>query len=235
MGMKSLFSGLLGCVLAIGCWAEESAERDSFEAVNRVMFAATDALDRAIAKPVARAYVTVVPDPLERGIANVFDNLNELTNAANSGLQGKLDGMSYSTGRFLINTTLGIGGLFDVAETVFNLPSQEREDFGQTLAVWGVAEGPYLMLPLLGPSSVRDVPGRIIDSFTNPLQYYSEVRPRNVMRAAGLVSARAELLGVGDMVSGDRYVFVRDVYRQRQSFLVNDGVIEDDFGDDDDY
>ena len=233
--MKSLFSGLLGCVLAVGCWAEESVERDSFEAVNRVMFAANDALDRAIAKPVARAYVMVVPDPLERGIANVFDNLNELTNAANSGLQGKLDGMSLSAGRFLINTTLGIGGLFDVAETVFDLPSQEREDFGQTLAVWGVAEGPYLMLPLLGPSSVRDVPGRIIDSFTNPLQYYSEVRPRNVLRAAGLVSARADLLGVGDMVSGDRYVFVRDVYRQRQSFLVNDGVIEDDFGDDDDY
>ena len=233
--MKSLLSGLLGCLLAVGCWAEESAVRDSFEAVNRVIFAANDALDRAIAKPVARAYVAVVPDPLERGIANVFDNLNELTNAANSGLQGKLDGMGYSTGRFVINTTLGIGGLFDVAETVFNLPSQEREDFGQTLAVWGVAEGPYLMLPLLGPSSVRDVPAKIIDSFTNPLQYYSEVSPRNVLRGTGLVSARAELLGVGDLVSGDRYVFVRDVYRQRQSFLVNDGVIEDDFGDDDDY
>ena len=233
--MKSLLSGLLGCLLAVGCWAEERAERDSFEVVNRVMFAANDALDRAIAKPVARAYVAVVPDPLERGIANVFDNLNELTNAANSGLQGKLDGMGYSTGRFVINATLGIGGLFDVAETVFNLPSQEREDFGQTLAVWGVAEGPYLMLPLLGPSSVRDVPAKIIDSFTNPLQYYSEVSPRNVLRGIGLVSARAELLGVGDLVSGDRYVFVRDVYRQRQSFLVNDGVIEDDFGDDDDY
>ena len=233
--MKSLLSGLLGCLLAVGCWAEESAERDSFEVVNRVMFAANDALDRAIAKPVARVYVAVVPDPLERGIANVFDNLNELTNAANSGLQGKLDGMGYSTGRFVINATLGIGGLFDVAETVFNMPSQEREDFGQTLAVWGVAEGPYLMLPLLGPSSVRDVPAKIIDSFTNPLQYYSEVSPRNVLRGIGLVSARAELLGVGDLVSGDRYVFVRDVYRQRQSFLVNDGVIEDDFGDDDDY
>ena len=233
--MKSLLSGLLGCLLAVGCWAEERAERDSFEVVNRVMFAANDALDRAIAKPVARAYVAVVPDPLERGIANVFDNLNELTNAANSGLQGKLDGMGYSTGRFVINATLGIGGLFDVAETVFNLPPQEREDFGQTLAVWGVAEGPYLMLPLLGPSSVRDVPAKIIDSFTNPLQYYSEVSPRNVLRGTGLVSARAELLGVGDLVSGDRYVFVRDVYRQRQIFLVNDGVIEDDFGDDDDY
>ena len=77
MGMKSLLSGLLGCLLAVGCWAEERAERDSFEAVNRVMFAANDALDRAIAKPVARAYVAVVPDPLERGIANVFDNLND--------------------------------------------------------------------------------------------------------------------------------------------------------------
>jgi phospholipid-binding lipoprotein MlaA len=79
------------------------------------------------------------------------------------------------------------------------------------------------------------VPAKIIDSFTNPLQYYSEVSPRNLLRGIGLVSARAELLGVGDLVSGDRYVFVRDVYRQRQSFLVNDGVIEDDFGDDDDY
>ena len=233
--MKSLLLGLLGCLFAFGCFAEGSAGDDALEGFNRVIFTANDALDSALAKPMARAYVAIVPDSIERGVGNIFSNLDDLTNAANSGLQGKLGDMGHSAGRFLINTTFGLGGLFDVADRSFNLSKKDPEDFGQTLAVWGVGEGPYVMLPLLGPSSMRAAPGKFLDSFTNPMRYYAEVRPRNLVRAAGLVSKRAELLGIDDMISGDRYVFVRDVYRQRQIFLINDGAIEDDFGDDDDY
>ena len=111
----------------------------------------------------------------------------------------------------------------------------EGEDFGQTLGAWGVAEGPYLMLPLIGPSTLRDAPSKFIDSFANPVSYLDEVSDRNSMRALGLLSTRAELLELDDVITGDSYLFVRDVYLQRRQYLVSDGAIEDDFGDLDDY
>ena len=232
--MRNLILAVIFLSPAMLC-ASDDADSDALEPLNRAIFSLNDSLDQMIAEPMARAYSNITPDPVEQGIANVFSNLEELTNAANNGLQGKMGGFVYSTGRFLINSTIGMAGIFDAADKLFKMPKDEPEDFGQTLAVWGVGEGSYVMIPFLGPSSIRDAPSRFIDTFTNPLRYHSNVSLRNSMTGASLLSARAGLLGVDDLVSGDEYVFVRDIYRQRRSYLIKDGAIEDDFGDDDDY
>ena len=214
--------------------ADAAKDPDPYENINRKTHAFNETLDKYIARPVAKVYTNTVPDPVERGVVNFFSNLDDLTNIANSLLQAKFGQAANDTGRFLINSTLGIGGLFDVASRA-GLPKGEGEDFGQTLGAWGVGEGPYLMLPLVGPSTLRDAPSKYIDSFANPVSELEDVSARNSLRLLGLVSTRAELLGLDDAISGDSYLFVRDVYLQRREYLVNDGAIEDDFGDLDDY
>jgi phospholipid-binding lipoprotein MlaA len=223
-----------GLVATAHADADAAKDPDPYENINRKTHAFNETLDKYIARPVAKVYTNTVPDPVERGVVNFFSNLDELTNIANSLLQAKFGQAANDTGRFLINSTLGIGGLFDVASRA-GLPKGEGEDFGQTLGAWGVGEGPYLMLPLVGPSTLRDAPSKYIDSFANPVSELEDVSARNSLRLLGLVSTRAELLGLDDAISGDSYLFVRDVYLQRREYLVNDGAIEDDFGDLDDY
>ena len=223
-----------GLVATAHADADAAKDPDPYENINRKTHAFNETLDKYIARPVAKVYTNTVPDPVERGVVNFFSNLDELTNLANSLLQAKFGQAANDTGRFLINSTLGIGGLFDVASRA-GLPKGEGEDFGQTLGAWGVGEGPYLMLPLVGPSTLRDAPSKYIDSFANPVSELEDVSARNSLRLLGLVSTRAELLGLDDAISGDSYLFVRDVYLQRREYLVNDGAIEDDFGDLDDY
>ena len=214
--------------------SEEVQRNDRLETLNRTAFVFNETLDNIFLKPAAKTYKASVPDPLEKGILNVFSNLNEITNVLNDLLQGKFAQAGNDTGRFLINTTVGVGGLFDVAQRA-GLEKSEGEDFGQTLAVWGVESGPYLMLPLVGPSTLRDAPSKFVDSFANPLGYIDPVSTRNSMRGLHLLAMRADLLALDDVISGDRYLFVRDVYLQRREYLVSDGAIEDDFGDLDDY
>lgn len=224
------------CLVAMVSFAHSSEVKDPdpYENFNRKSHSFNETLDKYIARPAAKIYTNTVPDPVEKGVVNFFSNLDELTNIVNDLLQAKFGQAANDTGRFLINSTLGIGGLFDVAQRA-GLPKSEGEDFGQTLGTWGVGEGPYLMLPLVGPSTLRDAPSKYIDSFANPVSYMDDVSARNSTRLVGLVSTRAELLGLDDVISGDSYLFVRDVYLQRQDYLVNDGAIEDDFGDLDDY
>ncbi len=212
----------------------QAEEQDSFEGFNRNMFYFNDTLDYSALRPVAVVYSDIMPNPLERGIANVFSNLDEITNVVNDLLQGKFKQAGHDGGRFLINSTIGMAGLFDVAERA-GISKSDGEDFGQTLAVWGVAEGPYLMLPFIGPSTLRDAPSKLVDSLTDPLTYSDDVRLKNSARALDLLTTRVSLLGVDEIASGDRYLFVRDVYLQRNRYLVNDGEIEDDFGDFDEY
>lgn len=214
--------------------ASDIDEQDPFQGFNRASHKFNQVLDDYIARPAALVYAAVVPDPLERGISNMFDNLGEITNVANDLLQAKFGQAANDSGRFLINTTLGVGGLFDVAQSM-GLAKSEGEDFSQTLAVWGVPDGPFLMLPLLGPSSLRDMPTKLVDRLTDPMGEIDEVAARNAAAVLSLVSSRAELLEFDDMISGDSYIFLRDIYLQRREFLENDGVIEDDFGDLDDY
>ena len=221
-----LVSGLVSGLAAIPAFADD----DRFENLNRKMFYVNDRLDHYALRPAAVTYTTVMPDPLEKGIENFFSNLDEVGNVVNDLFQGKFNQAAHDSGRFLLNTTLGLGGLFDVAKRA-GLEKSDGEDFGQTLAVWGVGEGPYLMLPLIGPSTLRDAPSKFVDSITSPFSYVDDVRARNTARGVDLLTKRVGLLELDDVISGDKYLFVRDVYLQRNRYLVNDGAIEDDFGD----
>ena len=151
-------------------FSEEVENPDPLEGLNRGVWDFNETVINSVARPVVDIYETVTPVPIRNGIVNFFGNLNEIPNAANSLLQGKVKQAANDTGRFLINTTLGLGGLFDVASKV-GLHVGDGEDFGQTLAVWGVGQGPYLMLPFLGPTTFRDAPADFIDSFLDPFSY----------------------------------------------------------------
>jgi phospholipid-binding lipoprotein MlaA len=207
---------------------------DPFEGINRTVHRFNLLLDDYIARPSAVVYSYIIPSPVQTGISNMFSNLDELTNVANDLLQGKFNQAVNDSGRFLINSTLGVGGLFEVAESL-GLAKNEGEDFAQTLAAWGVPEGPFLMLPFVGPTTVRNAPSRFVDSLANPVSEINDVSQRNSIRVLSLVSTRAELLEFDDVLAGDSYLFIRDIYLQRMEYMENDGVIEDDFGDLDDY
>ena len=166
---------------------------------------------------------------MQRGVGNFFGNLREVTNSFNSVLQWKWGQASNDAGRFVVNSTVGVVGLFDVAEH-WGLEANEGEDFGQTLAVWGVPSGPYVVLPLLGPSTVRDVPGRVVDVYTDPMYYIDHDPTRYIFVFSDLVQSRASLLEAESLLKGDRYVLLRDAYLQRREYLINDGELEDDFG-----
>lgn len=208
------------------------ANPDPWQGFNRAMFSFNDKLDRWFLKPLARGYTFVMPDPLEKGVSNIFSNVLEVPNVINGLLQGDIKGAGHDTGRLLVNTTLGIGGLLDVAQYM-NLPADEREDFGQTLAVWGVGQGPYLVLPFLGPSTVRDGLGKPIDWYTDPTNYIEHVPTDNTVKGISLLSTRAELLPLEKNLTGDKYVFIRDVYLQRRDYLIHNGKVDDDFGTED--
>ncbi len=218
-----MFALLLGSsVLAVA----EDQVRDPWEGLNRGIFKFNDAADRYVVKPVAEGYVNVVPGFVRRGVGNFFDNLGTPAVALNQLLQGKGKLALSDTGRFLINSTIGLGGLFDVA-TGSGLPAHQ-EDFGQTFAVWGIGSGNYLVLPFLGSSSVRDGTGQVFNAFTNPIGYLSRPQERYPLAALSVIDLRADLLSAEALVVGDEYLFLRDAYLQRRVFLINDGTIEDD-------
>ncbi|WP_231758158.1 MlaA family lipoprotein [Microbulbifer elongatus] len=214
--------------------AEEPEQRDPWEGFNRAMFRLNDTADRWFLKPAATSYRQITPIFMQTGISNFFSNVHELNNVLNDVLQWKWKQAGNDTGRFLINTTVGIGGLFDVAQHM-GLERSDGEDFGQTLAVWGVPSGPYVVVPFLGPFTVRDVPGDIVMWYTNPLTYY--VDPNSLeytIKMVDVIQSRASLLQAESLLQGDRdrYVLMRDAYLQRREFLINDGEQEDDFGGD---
>ncbi|MFG6158148.1 VacJ family lipoprotein [Halomonas sp. 1390] len=226
---------VVALALLAGCASSgEMRERhpdDPWEGFNRKVFAFNDVVDRYALKPVAQGYRFITPDPVETGVGNFFSNLGEIRTTLNSLLQGKGGNAGVSTGRFLINTTVGIGGLFDVA-TRMDITGRE-EDFGQTLGAWGVGEGAYLVLPLLGPSTVRDTAGLPVDAYTYPLTYVEDDTVRYGLRALQIIDARAGLLDQEALISGDRYSFIRDAYLQQRRFEVNDGQLgEDPFASD---
>lgn len=223
---------LLSVVLTVPLIAsasDEGRDSDPLEGFNRAMFSFNDTADRWALKPVARGYRAVTPDVVERGVARMFGNLGEVLNVVNDVLQGKLGQAGNDGGRFIINSTVGLVGFFDVAQH-WGLPKSDGEDFGQTFATWGMGQGPYLVLPFFGPSNLRDAPGRVFDSFLNPIAYVDHVPTRNELYGANVLSDRAELLEAEKLIRGDKYSFIRDVYLQRRDYLINDGQVEDDFG-----
>lgn len=209
-----------------------SAENvDRFEGFNRAMFSFNMKLDRWFLKPVTKGYDAVLPGFAKTGVSNFFDNLGEVSNIVNDVLQWKWKQASNDTGRLLINSTVGVLGLFDVASPM-GLKESEGEDFGQTLSKWGVAQGPYIVLPFFGPSTIRDGFGMPVEYVLNPVTHIEDQAAQNSVSALGLVDTRRGLLELEELVSGDEYIFIRDAYLQRREYLIQDGELELEFSDD---
>lgn len=211
---------------------EEGRNVDPLESINRPLFALNDGLDRLLIRPLAIGYDFILPDFAQRGMGNFFANMYDANAAVNSVLQGRLAGAAQSSGRFLVNSTVGVLGFVDVASAIGISPY--RTDFGHTLAIWGVPQGPYVMVPLFGPRTFRSGTGTIFDSFVSVQANIDAVPLRNTIWGLELVDGRSRFLRVDDLVSGDRYIFVRDAYLQQREIFVNDGVVVDTFSDFDD-
>jgi phospholipid-binding lipoprotein MlaA len=213
----------LGLSLA-GCATTGTPDpADPFQPMNRGVYSFNDTLDRAALKPVAVAYHDHTPSWFQTGVGNFFTNLTYPGTALNDLLQGKLVAAGQDTLRFVINTTLGWGGVLDVASGAA-LP-QHQEDLGQTLGKWGVPAGPYLMVPFLGPSTVRDLPSRVSETFLQPLYWFNYGNARWGSLGLSLVDTRARLLPLDETLDGvyDKYAFIRNGYLQRRQFLIYDG------------
>ena len=211
-------------VLLSGCASTTASKADPLEGLNRATYRFNDAVDEAVFKPVAKGYQAVTPTFFRAGVTNLFTNIGDVATALNNLLQGKAGDAASDTGRFLINSTLGVLGLFDVA-TPMGL-EKHNEDFGQTLGVWGVNSGPFLMLPLMGPSTLRDAAGRPVDAYAGYSRYVDHIPSRNSAFGLEIIDLRANLLGASstlDAAALDKYQFVRDAYLQRRLRSVYDG------------
>ena len=208
-----------------GCASVDN--KDPLEGFNRGVYKFNDVSDKAVFKPIAGAYKAVMPTPVRSGVSNFFANLKTFVTTINQVLQFKFNKAAESAGRFVINSTVGIAGLFDVASKQ-GIP-QYKEDFGQTLGYWGVGNGAYLMLPFFGPSTLRDTTGLIADSMTiDPIGYIDDPRTRNIVIATKFIDTRAQLLPGSDLLDEaalDPYTFMRDAYLQRRANQVADGVV----------
>ncbi|MEY3746614.1 MAG: hypothetical protein RL194_73 [Pseudomonadota bacterium] len=226
-----LLATLLGGMLS-GC--ASTANNDPLEGFNRGVYKFNDVADKAVIKPVAGAYKAVLPSPVRSGVNNFFSNLNTFVSAINDLLQFKFDKAAEGAGRFVINSTFGIAGLIDVAS--MDGIEKRNEDFGQTLGHWGVGSGAYIVLPFLGPSSVRDTTGLVVDTLAfDPISYVDDPATRNVARTVKLIDKRAQYLPASDLLDEaalDPYAFMRDAYFQRRNSQIHDGnvpMLEEDF------
>jgi phospholipid-binding lipoprotein MlaA len=220
------------CSLSLGACVtlppnSKRVPQDPWESWNRGVYNVNDKLDHAIARPVARTYVRIVPEPIRTGVTNMFDNLTQTTVMINDALQGKLLASLNDLGRFVVNSTCGLGGLFDPATKMGF--AHNKEDFGQTLGVWGVPPGPFFELPMLGPSDVRDGPSRLVDAATNPHWYIKNPYWQWGLYTLDLIDSRAGLLSLDPTLKNvyDPYAFIRDAYLQRRAYLVADGKVQD--------
>lgn len=210
--------GLLG-----GC-ATSGNPKDPIEGFNRAMHGFNEGLDTAIIKPVARGYDYALPSPVKTGVTNFFANIADVFIAVNNLLQGKVPEAASDAGRFLVNTTVGIVGLFDVATEV-GLEKHE-EDFGQTFGRWGVGPGAYVVVPFFGPRTARDTVGLVLDIAADPVAHSRPIATRNTLVALRVVSNRANLLPADKVIEEaalDKYAYMRDGYLQRRRSLVHDG------------
>jgi phospholipid-binding lipoprotein MlaA len=211
-----------------GC-ASTNHPQDPYEDMNRAVFKFNEKLDRVALKPVAQAYKKVTPSFVQTGIGNFFGNIADVWNCANNLMQGKVEDGVSDFSRVMINTSIGILGIFDIASEA-GIP-KHNEDFGQTLGKWGVGSGPYLVLPFLGSSTVRDAMALPVDFYADPWGYHRPIRERNIGYGVRIIHKRANLLDAETLVKGaalNRYEFMRDAYLQRRKNLISDnGTSED--------
>jgi phospholipid-binding lipoprotein MlaA len=215
---------LLAGLILSGCASTSSSgnPKDPFEGFNRSMYSFNDTLDRAVLKPVAQGYKAVMPDPAIKMVHNFFSNIDDIFVTGNDLLQLKFAQAASDFTRVWVNSTFGVFGLFNVADRL----EKHNEDFGQTLGYWGVSSGPYLVLPLLGPSSVRDGSGLAVDSYFGVIENIPDIPTRNSLWASNKIDQRVQLLDTEKILEDtvvDRYSFIRDGYLMRRQSLVYDG------------
>ena len=220
---------LLIVSLLVLSFSAKSQDYDPWMRLNKHFFSVNDYFDQLLVRPVALTYTNVTPRFFQVGVGNVFDNLQDVNVAINDFLQFKIeDGLSDS-GRIIVNSTIGIGGILDVA-TSMGLYRNE-EDFGQTLGAWGFDAGPYVFLPVFGASNLRDSVGMIIDALFNPIRYIENIESRYTLYLADELDFRSSLLAYDELIIGDRYLFVREAYIQNREYVVNDGEVINEFDD----
>ncbi len=216
-------------LLLAGC-ASTTSSVDPLEPMNRKFYAANEALDKYAVKPVVNTYIKITPALIRAAIANFFDNIGDIFSSINGLLQGKPVKAGADLSRFVINTTLGMAGFVDIASKM-GIESG-NEDLGQTLGYWGLGQGPYLFLPLLGPTTFRDGSGLGVQFYADPLDYVIEdPGVRNGVTALRIIDARADaedVVNLVDRAALDRYRFIRSAYLQRRLYLVHDGRPPDD-------
>jgi phospholipid-binding lipoprotein MlaA len=214
---------LAAAAIAAGC-ATGTDPRDPYESFNRSVYRLNDRVDTVVAQPAARAYRAMLPSFVRTGVANVFSNIGDVRNVVNNGLQGKFADAYSDFGRIIINTTLGMGGVFDVASHAG--VEKHNEDFGQTLGTWGASSGSFIVLPIFGPTTTRDALGRVFDYASDPVTFVNPFAAQLGARSAQGVDNRAQFLEAGALLkdaSLDPYLFMRDAYLQRRQALVRDG------------
>ncbi len=219
---KSIFTGAISVFMLLsmtGCATGPNANpADPFEPFNRGVASFNDGLDNAVLKPVATAYRNVTPTPVRTGVSNVVNNLRDVWSTVNTALQLRPQATVENTMRVAMNTVLGLGGLLDIASEAGI--ERHQEDFGTTLGRWGVGAGPYVVMPLFGPSTLRDTAAFPINNYGDPLSHVSHVPTRNSANVLRLVDTRANFLRAGnllDEVALDKYSFVRDAHLQRRA------------------
>lgn len=232
-GMFGAFKGRLArrwavgsalLLMLVGMSAAEDNQRDPYEGFNRSMFAVHEVVDKYAARPVAQVYDAATPLPVKAGVGNFFGNIGDLWIGINSAFQGKFGDAGIDMSRLLVNSTVGIFGLFDVASEL-GLEKHD-EDFGQTLAVWGVHDGGFLFWPVIGPRTVRDTAGWGVDLAADPVGYLDPISMRNSLRGLRFVDVRASLLPADRVVEEaalDKYAYIRDAYLQRRRSQIYDG------------
>lgn len=223
--LNSVAALVISGLLLGGCATTANNPADPWEPFNRKMYAVNDGLDRYALKPVAQGYKNAVPLPARTQVSNFFGNIDDVWSSLNNFLQGKPREGASDFGRVLVNTTIGIAGLFDIASELGL--DKHSEDFGQTLGRWGVGSGPYVMLPLLGPSTVRDTVGSVPRMLvTDPVHEIPRIPVRNSVTGLKIVNARSQLLGADqalDAAALDRYSYLRDFYLKSRQSQVYDG------------
>ena len=223
---KRVFSVAIAAAVLSGCATTANNPKDPYEGFNRAMFSVNEGID-VVLKPVAQGYDYVAPMPVKAGIGNFFGNIYDVWTAINNFLQGKGgDGLS-DVGRVLVNTTIGIGGVFDVASEMGL--EKHAEDFGQTLGKWGVDDGPYFYWPIIGPRTTRDTFGWVVDSYADPVWYVDDVALRNSLVGVRFIDLRASLLPTDKIVEQaafDKYTYIRDAYLQNRRASINDGKVQ---------